>query len=169
MTQKQWLVKTRVGALFLVASARGLQGAYLEKQAVPMAKHLVESDAIDRVLARASRQLEEYFAGKRKEFELDFDVRGTAFQKKVWTQLSLIPFGQTCSYSDIAKKIKSPKAARAVGSANGKNPLCIIVPCHRVIAADGSLGGYSGGLDIKRKLLDMEGAAGKHRARRPTI
>ena len=84
------------------------------------------------------------------------DLEGTTFQKKVWAQLSKIPYGQTCSYKDIAKGIQNEKAVRAVGSANGKNPACIIVPCHRVIAHNGSLGGYSGGLKMKKTLLEIE-------------
>ena len=84
-------------------------------------------------------------------------MAGTAFQKKVWQELYKIPFGKTAAYKDIAKGIKNAKAVRAVGSANGKNPICVIIPCHRVIAADGSIGGYSGGSDIKKKLLKLEG------------
>lgn len=107
-------------------------------------------------LAQAVRQLEEYLSGKRKKFDLEFDVQGTAFQKSVWQELSKIPYGKTCSYRDIAKRIKKEKAVRAVGTANGRNPVCIIVPCHRVIAANGSLGGYYWGLEMKEKLLRME-------------
>lgn len=109
-----------------------------------------------KILAEAKKQLEEYFAGNRREFDLPLDMDGTPFQKAVWKELKRIPFGTTCSYGDIARKIKNRRAVRAVGGANGKNPLCIIVPCHRVIASDGSLGGYSGGLDLKRALLQHE-------------
>jgi methylated-DNA-[protein]-cysteine S-methyltransferase len=101
--------------------------------------------------------LDEYFDGRRKRFDIPFSLSGTNFQKQVWKELSKIPFGKTVSYKDIARKIKNPKAVRAVGSANGKNPMCIIIPCHRVIAADGSIGGYSGGITNKQKLLRFEG------------
>src|SRR4030095_12293191 len=100
--------------------------------------------------------LKEYFSGVRHDFDLPLDIQGTAFQKRVWEQLRRIPYGKTASYRDIARMIGKKTAYRAVGNANGKNPLCIIVPCHRVIAADGSLGGYSGGLKIKTQLLKLE-------------
>lgn len=156
MTQLQWQMQTSIGNIFLVASDKGLQGVFLRKQNIPMAISLKNKQAEVQILSDAVKQLEEYFVGKRQQFDLPFDIEGTTFQKQVWKALSKIPFGKTVSYRDIAKKINNPKAVRAVGSANGKNPLCIIVPCHRVIAADGSLGGYSGGLSIKKKLLKLE-------------
>jgi methylated-DNA-[protein]-cysteine S-methyltransferase len=108
------------------------------------------------VLIQAENQLKEYFSGKRKKFELKLDWHGTDFQKKVWKALLSIPYGKTASYADIAKKVGTPKAVRAVGSANAKNPVCIIAPCHRVITSSGALGGYSGGLENKKLLLDLE-------------
>jgi methylated-DNA-[protein]-cysteine S-methyltransferase len=102
-------------------------------------------------------QLDEYFKGKRQTFDFVIDLRGTDFQKSVWKALLNIPYGTVKSYSEIAREICRPNAVRAVGSANGANPIPIVVPCHRVIAKDGTLGGYSGGLDIKRELLDIEG------------
>lgn len=107
------------------------------------------------------RQLEEYFSGKREVFDLPLSPRGTAFQLRVWKSLQNIPFGKTVSYSDIAHDIRNPNAVRAVGLANGRNPIPIIIPCHRVIGKDGSLTGYGGGLPIKEKLLALEGAGGK--------
>ena len=104
----------------------------------------------------AFRQLQEYFAGERRRFELPCELRGTDFQKKVWSALETIPYGQTRSYGDIARMVGSPKAVRAVGAANGKNPLWIVVPCHRVVGADGSLTGYAGGLEMKKRLLELE-------------
>lgn len=101
-------------------------------------------------------QLGEYFLGQRQEFELDLDLGGTAFQRRVWTALQTIPYGETRSYGQVAKQIDAPGAFRAVGLANGHNPVGIIVPCHRVIGANGSLTGYGGGLDRKRMLLGME-------------
>ncbi len=157
MEQIQYQIKSKVGPLYLVASRQGLRGVFFCKQNVKAVQQLNLLNPVEKVLAQVSEQLEEYFAGKRQQFELNIDFAGTAFQKKVWQALSKIPFGQTVSYRDIAQKIKNPKAVRAVGSANGKNPFCIIIPCHRVIAANGTLGGYSGGLAIKRKLLKLEG------------
>lgn len=156
MNQAQWLMKTKVCPLYLVASDKGLQGVYWDRQEVAMVKSLRGSQPEVQHLARAVGQLEEYFAGKRRTFDLQLDIQGTEFQKRVWAQLQKIPYGKTYSYSDVARRIENPKAMRAVGSANGKNPVCIIIPCHRVIAADGTLGGFGGGLDIKEKLLNLE-------------
>jgi methylated-DNA-[protein]-cysteine S-methyltransferase len=102
------------------------------------------------------KQLNEYFTGQRTEFEIPLLFEGTDFQKSVWSELIRIPYGKTISYGDLANRIDKPGGMRAVGAANGQNPIPIIVPCHRVIAADGSLGGYTGGLEIKHKLLDLE-------------
>lgn len=109
------------------------------------------------VLLEAERQLNEYFAGSREQFELDLDFAGTPFQCKVWQALLTIPFGETRSYRQIAIQVGSPKAVRAVGAANGKNPISIIAPCHRVIGASGSLTGFAGGLEAKQLLLTLEG------------
>jgi len=108
------------------------------------------------LLKEAARQLKSYFAGELKEFSLPLAPEGTAFMKQVWAALCEIPYGKTASYKDIAEKIGRPKAARAVGLANNRNPIPIIIPCHRVIGADGSLVGYGGGLDIKKRLLELE-------------
>jgi methylated-DNA-[protein]-cysteine S-methyltransferase len=105
-------------------------------------------------------QLQEYFAGKRREFDLPLVPEGTAFQLKVWNTLRTIPYGKTWSYGELARRIRKPKASRAVGAANGQNPIPIIVPCHRVIGADGSLTGFGGGLKIKRILLELESDEG---------
>jgi len=115
-----------------------------------------QQNANDPLIQKTCKQLDEYFAGKRKTFNLPLEPKGTLFQQTVWKQLQEIPYGQTISYSQEAKAIGRPKACRAVGSANGKNPISIIIPCHRVIAANGGLGGYAGGLDIKMQLLDLE-------------
>jgi O-6-methylguanine DNA methyltransferase len=104
------------------------------------------------------RELEEYFAGQRREFTLPLDLRGTDFQLACWRALLGIPYGETRTYADIARAVGKPSAFRAVGMANNRNPIAIVVPCHRVIASDGTLCGYGGGLDIKRKLLELEGA-----------
>lgn len=102
------------------------------------------------------RQFQEYFLGKRKEFNIDYKLEGTEFQKKVWNALKEIPYGETRCYQEVAESVKSPKACRAVGLANNKNPLMILIPCHRVIGKNKKLVGYAGGLDIKIKLLELE-------------
>lgn len=112
------------------------------------------------ILEKAKSQLAEYFSGERQAFDLKIEMQGTEFQKSVWRKLLDIPYGQTCSYFDIARKTGNPKAVRAVGAANGKNPIALIVPCHRVIGSDGRLTGYAGGLDRKAWLLQHEAATG---------
>ncbi len=104
------------------------------------------------------RQLDEYFAGRRRVFELRLAPHGTSFQRRVWRALQAIPFGETITYGELARRVGKPRAARAVGAANGANPIAIIIPCHRVVAANGS-GGYAGGLSIKRSLLALEGVS----------
>src|SRR5579872_1493286 len=107
-------------------------------------------------VGEAMRQLREYFAGERAEFDLPLAPEGTAFQRSVWRQLQEIPYGETISYGELARRVGNPKASRAVGSANGANPLPIVIPCHRVIAGDGTLGGFGGGLQTKETLLALE-------------
>ena len=107
-------------------------------------------------VGEAVRQLREYFAGKRREFDLPLDAGGTEFQRSVWRRLGEIPYGETISYGELARRVGNPKASRAVGSANGKNPIPIVIPCHRVIAGDGTLGGFGGGLPTKETLLALE-------------
>ena len=118
--------------------------------------HAVPGAASDAALAAAAVQLREYFAGHRRDFELPLAPAGTAFQRAVWQALAKIPYGQTCSYAELARAIGRPKAVRAVGAANGRNPLPIVLPCHRVIGADGSLTGFGGGLPTKVALLRLE-------------
>jgi len=148
MNRLQLKLNTLIGPLYLVASEEALYGVHWKKQSSPM--------GTNSILQQTVKELEEYFSGKRKLFEIPLSAQGTAFQKKVWSQLSKIPYGKTCSYRDIATRIQNEKAVRAVGTANGRNPISIIVPCHRVIAADGTLGGYAGGLKIKTILLELE-------------
>ncbi len=149
------LVKTPIGGLVLLASDDGLAGLFFQHRVDP--EELPADDACNRFLKLAQSQLKEYFAGKRTVFDVPLDVRGTAFQRSVWNELSRIPFGVTRSYAEIAESIGRPKSVRAVGAANGSNPISVIVPCHRVIGADGSLTGFGGGLDLKRSLLELEG------------
>lgn len=110
----------------------------------------------DRALPEAVEQLGAYFAGERTDFDIELSMAGTEFQRRVWQALTTIPYGETRSYGEIAEQVGAPGAARAVGLANGRNPIAIIVPCHRVIGASGSLTGYGGGLDRKRSLLELE-------------
>jgi methylated-DNA-[protein]-cysteine S-methyltransferase len=150
-------VQSPVGRLKLVASDRGLV-AILWENDDPARVRLgsLRENKEHPVLLETERQLSDYFAGKRKAFSLQFDASGTEFQKNVWKALATIPFGQTRSYSDIARQIGRPKAVRAVGAANGKNPISIVVPCHRVIGSNGKLTGFAGGLETKATLLKLE-------------
>ncbi len=148
---------SKVAPLYLVASEQNLLGVHWTQQNVPMLSSLTRKDPASSILSRAVTQLKEYFKGEREEFDLPLDAEGTEFQKRVWKQLQQIPYGQTRSYQEIARKVRNPKACRAVGTANGRNPLSIIVPCHRVITSSGTLGGYAGGLNVKEKLLRLEG------------
>lgn len=150
----QTKINSLIGDLYLVASEKGLKGVYWQKQ--PYQFHDYKNEKINYILSQTEKQLSEYFSGHRREFNLDLDMVGTSFQKKVWNQLLKIPYGTTFSYLEISKQIDNEKAFRAVGNANGKNPFSIIIPCHRVIASDGSLGGYAGGVDRKIKLLNLE-------------
>jgi methylated-DNA-[protein]-cysteine S-methyltransferase len=144
-------MKTPVGKLTLVEKDGALAGCYLETYTPPEAERRATP-----LLERAKQQLDEYFAGKRDDFDLPLELAGTDFQRAVWKALTKIPFGQTRSYADIAKAIGKPSAVRAVGAANGANPVAVIVPCHRVIGSDGSLTGYGGGLPRKKWLLAHE-------------
>lgn len=150
-------MKSPVGTLTLVASDKGLT-AILWPQDDPKRVKLPILTRGDShpVLRQAEKELDEYFAGKRTRFTVALEFTGTDFQKKVWKALLEIPFGETRSYGDIARKLGKPGAMRAVGAANGRNPISIIAPCHRVIGADGSLTGFAGGLAAKKKLLALE-------------
>jgi methylated-DNA-[protein]-cysteine S-methyltransferase len=110
-------------------------------------------------VAAAAIQLEQYFAGERTDFDLDLELGGTPFERRVWEEVRAIPYGQTATYAEIARRIGRPGACRAVGRANGRNPVAVIVPCHRVVGSDGSLTGYAGGIEMKRALLDLEQGA----------
>jgi methylated-DNA-[protein]-cysteine S-methyltransferase len=146
-----------VGVLKLVASSLGL-AAVLWESDNPKRVRIgpTSEDAADAILIEAKRQLKAYFAGDLKTFTLRLDFRGTDFQKSVWEALLTIPFGETRSYSDIARQIAKPKASRAVGAANGRNPISIIAPCHRVIGSNGALTGFAGGIAAKEYLLRLE-------------
>ncbi len=144
------------GLLSLTASSKGLVRLEFKSRvrSIPGAELHESKSALRPYLD----ELEQYFSGERREFSLPLDLRGTAFQLKCWNALLTIPYGETRTYGDMARAIGHPTAFRAVGMANNRNPIAIIVPCHRVIASSGSLCGYGGGLDIKSKLLELEGA-----------
>jgi methylated-DNA-[protein]-cysteine S-methyltransferase len=150
-----------VGKLKLVASETGLVAILWEvdnPRRVPLSDPV--EDNSQKILVETERQLNEYFAGKRSVFSIPLDMRGTAFQKDVWQALQEIPFGKTLSYGEIAKQLGRPTASRAVGAANGRNPVSIVVPCHRVIGSTGKLTGFAGGLDTKALLLNLETSNG---------
>lgn len=149
-------IESPVGALTLIADASALLSLSWGRD---LPDHLfLEIGKNNLILSTAEKQLREYFLGKRLTFDLPLKPIGTEFQKCVWQQLLKIPYGQTISYREQARRIGRPKAMRAVGAANGKNPIGIIIPCHRVIGANGDLTGFAGGLDIKRQLLSLERA-----------
>ena len=155
-------IESPVGKLKLVASANALVAVLWEHEQPNRVKLNPATLAPQQpILLEAERQLAEYFSGERIQFDLPLEPGGSEFQKRVWQALREIPFGQTRSYLDLAKAVGSSKAARAVGAANGKNPLSIVVPCHRVVGADGSLTGFAGGLDTKAALLALEARAGR--------
>ena len=151
------IVSSPFGKLTLVASENGLVAIYVRNNAKQ--KATAKNQSAQAILIETKKQLGQYFAGKRTSFDVALDLVGTEFQVKAWRALCRIPFGKTISYGQQAANIKKPKAFRAVGSANGKNPIPIIVPCHRVVASDGSLGGYSLGLKMKKQLLALEGVS----------
>ena len=151
------MVASPIGRLKLVASDRGLTAIVWETDD-PRRVRLgpMTEDADNPVLRETERQLDAYFAGKRTSFDVPLDFHGTAFQRKVWAALLAIPFGATRTYGEIAREIGHPTASRAVGAANGRNPIAIIAPCHRVVGSTGKLTGFAGGLAAKQHLLDLE-------------
>ncbi|MYB40490.1 methylated-DNA--[protein]-cysteine S-methyltransferase [Candidatus Saccharibacteria bacterium] len=152
-------VGSPIGELGLVATGKGLRAVLWrgEITSARLPENMVEG-AGHSVLQRAARQLAEYFASKRTSFDLPLDLRGTPFQVAVWRSLAAVPYGRTVSYSQQAAAIGRPTAVRAVGQANGRNPVPVVLPCHRVLGANGSLTGFGGGLDLKSELLRREGA-----------
>ena len=146
---------TPVGHLVLESDGDVLIGIWLPSQATT-----TRGDGHDAppVLKDTATQLEEYFAGERREFDIPIELDGTPFQREVWSELARIPYGETISYGELARRVGRPNGPRAVGQANGRNPIPIIVPCHRVLASNG-IGGYGGGLTVKRALLAVEGVS----------
>jgi methylated-DNA-[protein]-cysteine S-methyltransferase len=156
MTTHELAYPSPIGPLRLVAEDDALVALHLPNANPPAAASRAGETPAAPVLVRAREQLDAYFAGERETFDLPLAPRGTAFQRSVWRALLAVPFGVTCSYGDIAKAVGRPKASRAVGAANGQNPIAIVVPCHRVIGANGTLTGYGGGLPLKEWLLRHE-------------
>jgi methylated-DNA-[protein]-cysteine S-methyltransferase len=151
-------VDSPVGPLLLAADDEGLRLVEFESPKHPAKVGDDWQQGDNPVLAETRRQLGEYFAGKRRGFDLPLSPQGTEFQRSVWWKLADIPYGETISYAQLASRVGKPSATRAVGAANGRNPLPIVLPCHRVIGADGSLTGFGGGLPTKQFLLALEGA-----------
>lgn len=155
MSNVHTIVDSPVGELRLIADGGMLIGLYFRS-------HWYRPDPatfgprVDDGFDEARRQLAEYFAGRRQRFDLPIDARGDDFQRRVWDLLSEVPYGQTTSYGDLARRLGDPALARDVGAAVGRNPLCVFIPCHRVVAANGDLTGYAGGLERKKFLLDLE-------------
>jgi methylated-DNA-[protein]-cysteine S-methyltransferase len=147
-----------IGALLAAGDGTAVHGLYMQE-----GRTAIEVGAgwkrASEPFAALRAQLDEYFAGRRTSFDVTLTLSGTAFQRRVWSELQAIPYGESISYGELARRIGIPSASRAVGTANGLNPIAVIVPCHRVIGADGSLTGYGGGLERKRFLLDLEAGA----------
>ncbi len=154
-------VASAVGPLTIVAEDGKITGLYMDAQRHAPGPETfgLTADPADEPFAAAAAQLRAYFSGELTQFDLPLSPAGTQFQRRVWAGLLAIPYGETVTYGELARRLGSPAASRAVGLANGKNPIAIVVPCHRVVGSDGSLTGYGGGLDRKRFLLALEGAA----------
>ncbi len=160
MTYHSKIIWSPVGELTLVADDRGLAAILWENDRPDRVRlGTLEEKADHPVLVETERQLGEYFAGERRAFDVPLSFAGTDFQKRVWAALLAIPFGETRSYGEIADQLGAPGASRAVGAANGRNPISIIAPCHRVVGSNGKLTGFAGGLEAKAFLLDLERAA----------
>jgi methylated-DNA-[protein]-cysteine S-methyltransferase len=157
MTTRVWLshVDLPFGRLGLASTDRGLATVLLPTQALPPVYDPLPDDGRN---AHAAAQLAEYARGERTVFDLTLDLRGTPFQQAVWREVAAVPHGRTATYRDVARRVGQPNAVRAVGAANGANPRPIVVPCHRIVGADGRLHGYAGGLEMKQALLELEGA-----------
>lgn len=152
--KKAFFYNMSIGRIGIAEDGKGITDVFFNAAERPKDSLLEETE----LLNEAAKQLVDYLAGKRKGFELPLSPEGTEFQKLVWEALRTIPYGETRTYRQIAEQIGNPKACRAVGMANNKNPIAIIVPCHRVVGANGKLVGYSGGVELKKRLLEIENA-----------
>ncbi len=153
MEKYQRKINSSIGPLFLVASSENLYGVFWKDQKILSE---VPSPSATQILDQTEKQINEYLQGQRRDFNLPLELEGTTFQKRVWAELQKIPYGETRSYKQIALALNDPNACRTVGTANGRNPISLIVPCHRVINESGKLGGYAGGLPLKERLLALE-------------
>lgn len=154
-------MNTPIGVLEIEGDDEAITLISLPKASTkPTATLVSDKTAMPAAVAAAVKQLEEYFAGERTQFDLPLELEGTPFQKDVWLAVGEIPYGKTISYAELATMVGRPTAFRAVGQANGSNPIPIVLPCHRVLASGGGIGGYGGGLDMKRQLLALEGVTG---------
>jgi len=152
-------IVTPIGTLLATAVGAGLTGLYYEdKSHAPAVGADWVEDSAAPALRECARQLREYFGGARKSFDLPLAPEGSEFQRKVWIEIARIPYGETLTYAELAKRAGAPGSARAAGAATGRNPISIVVPCHRVVGSDGRLTGYAGGVDRKAKLLEIEDA-----------
>lgn len=155
MTRSHAVTDSPVGPLTIVLTERGLCGLYMKRTKRPLSGEIT-GPRDDGVATEIVTQLGEYFRGERREFDLPLDLQGTDFQRSVWDLLLQIPYGERATYGELAERLGDPRTVRAVGAANGSNPVSIVVPCHRVVGGDGSLTGYAGGVERKRFLLDLE-------------
>jgi methylated-DNA-[protein]-cysteine S-methyltransferase len=157
MKSYTYLKTEMLGELLLVATSSHLVGVYFANQHNgPKLSADWKMDPAHPILKQAGRELNKYLAGKRTDFSVPLAFDGTEFQREVWKQIARIPFGKTISYTELAQRVGAPKATRAAGTATGRNPIGVIIPCHRVVGKDGGLGGYAGGLDRKKRLLKIE-------------
>ena len=151
------VVDSPVGRLYLAATDEGLTHILFVAQMDHEPLAIPGAGAAARIVRETERQLADYFSGRRRDFDVPLAPAGTEFQRAAWKALAEVPYGETISYAELAQRMERPRAVRAVGAANGANPIPIILPCHRIIGADGTLTGYGGGLDTKRRLLSLEG------------
>lgn len=154
--KKAYFYETEMGKIGIAENGEAITDVFFNENEIKMSKNIDIEIRETELLREAAKQLKEYFLGNRKSFDIPLAPKGTEFQQKVWKALQEIPFGETRSYGEIARNVGNPKAARAVGMANNRNPIAIFIPCHRVIGANGKLVGYAGGLDIKEHLLSVE-------------
>lgn len=151
------ILSSPLGDLYIAADDKNVKAIVFKKSWGKFKSHFDQIQKKEnKLILRTKKQLTEYFSGKRRSFDIPFKLEGTPFQTKVWSTLAKVPYGETRSYKQQAQAIKSPNAVRAVGSTNGRNPLCIVLPCHRIVGSDGSLTGYAGGLKAKKFLLSLE-------------
>ncbi len=152
--KQQIMMQTLVGPIFIIGSKKLIYSITNKRKSGFIDNH--KKNDLYPILLKAQKQIKEYLSGDRKTFDLPFKYQGTLFQESIWREICRVPYGKQVSYKELANKIKNPKAIRAVGTAVGKNPLCLLIPCHRIICSNGEIGGFSMGAENKKKLLKME-------------